>query len=161
MRKKNKMKLLKNMATRLIISFFACLLLFSCEKHEKQKIIIDYKSKTIKIEQPTKFVIDSISILDDSGLKYNIALMNKRGGSSFIDFKQINKDYKTYLNSMDSLNCESEINIILRRKDYEKVITHKEASNFKFNKNIIVVEMVIYNHCLKDLDTLYSVSYFR
>lgn len=148
------------MVNKLIILFFT-ILFFSCDKHEKQTIFVDYKNKTIEIKQPSNFVFDSISILDDTGQKYSIGLENKLNGISYIDFKQDNYYYKVYSNFINSLNCESEINIILRRKAYEKTITSKEASNFKYNKNIIVVEMVIYNHCLKDLDTLYSVPYFR
>lgn len=157
--KKNKMKLRKNMVNKLIILFLT-ILFFSCDKYEKQEILVDYKNKTIQIKQPSNFVFDSITIQDDSGLKYNIGLKNKLAGISFIDFKQDNENYIIYLNAIDGLNCKSEINLILRRKVFEKTITHKEASNFKYNKNVIVLGKK-YSHCQLKFETYFSAPYFR
>lgn len=137
------------------------LLFFSCQKYEKQTIFIDYKNKILEIKQPSDFVFDSISIGDEIGIKYNSSLTNKVNGSSFINLQQNNiPNYEMYTNTIENLSCKSEISIVLRRKDYESKITFDEASNFKYNRNVITLNM-IYRYCSREKDTFYSVPFWR
>lgn len=95
----------------------------SCREFEREKIVINYKEGYIKVLS-NDYVIDSLTIYNNTKKYYVLGLSDKKAGSNIIFYKIQNIDYKNYIDSLEyycshppSVDSQ-ELDIVIRKKGY-------------------------------------------
>ncbi|MFH6959385.1 hypothetical protein ACHRV1_18470 [Flavobacterium aquidurense] len=150
---------MENKSTLIVLLLF---LLFGCRNVDYQKIIINNKNKTISLLD-SSFVIDSISVRKFGKAKLSISLKDKLLGSSFLDIRNPDSGYKTYVNELNNLSCEDKnlgLSIIIRKKGESLKITEDMANNFERNRFVQVL-YIKYFPCSNEIDTLQTDGHLK
>lgn len=110
-------------AKKILILLLLALGLNSCREFKREKIVINYKEGYLKILSDD-YVIDSLSMYNNTKKYYVLGLSDKKAGSNTIFYKNPNANYKVYADSLDyycsnppEINAEG-LDIVIRKKGY-------------------------------------------
>ncbi len=110
-------------AKKILILLVLGLGLNSCREFERERIVINYKEGYIKVLS-NDYVIDSLTIYNNTKKYYVLGLSDKKTGSNIIFYRNQNTNYKNYTDSLEYYcshppEVDSQgLDIVIRKKGY-------------------------------------------